>query len=57
MSRDEIAALDIDLLILDEFHHIGAPVWGARINDIIETHPDMQIFGMTAYTVRDRGTA
>ena len=56
MDRDEIAALDIDLLILDEFHHIGAPVWGARINDIIETHPDMQIFGMTAYTVRDRGT-
>ena len=30
---------------------------GARINKIVETHEYLQIFGMTAYTVRDRGTA
>jgi len=57
LSEDEIADINCDLLILDEFHHIGAPVWGARINTMIETHPDMKIFGMTAYTVRDRGTS
>ena len=57
MSRDEISKLKVDLLILDEFHHIGAPVWGQRINTLIETHNDLQIFGMTAYTVRDRGTS
>ncbi len=57
LSRDEIKNINCDLLILDEFHHLGAPVWGSRINNIIETHPHMQIFGMTAYTVRDRGTA
>ena len=57
MSDDEIADLDVDLLILDEFHHIGAPVWGQRINTLVEAHEDLQIFGMTAYTVRDRGTA
>lgn len=57
LSEDEISDIDCDLLILDEFHHIGAPVWGARINTMIETHPDMKIFGMTAYTVRDRGTS
>ena len=56
MSEEEIEELDIDLLILDEFHHIGAPVWGSRIDTIVETHEDMQILGMTAYTVRDRGT-
>ncbi len=56
LSREELSTLSIDLLILDEFHHIGAPVWGERVNYIIATHPDMQIFGMTAYTVRDRGT-
>ena len=56
MSDDEIADLDVDLLILDEFHHIGAPVWGQRINTLVEAHEDLQIFGMTAYTVRDRGT-
>ena len=57
MSNAEIADLDVDLLILDEFHHIGAPIWGQRINTLVETHEDLKIFGMTAYTVRDRGTA
>ena len=57
LSREELSNLDIDLLITDELHHLGAPVWGSRINTIIDTHPDMRVFGMTAYTVRDRGTA
>lgn len=56
LSKEEIEALDVDLLILDEFHHIGAPVWGDRVNRIIETHSKINVFGMTAYTVRDRGT-
>ena len=57
LSKEEIKNIQCDLLILDEFHHIGAPVWGARINTMIETHPNMKIFGMTAYTIRDRGTS
>ena len=57
LSKEEIQNIQCDLLILDEFHHIGAPVWGARINTMIETHPNMKIFGMTAYTIRDRGTS
>ena len=56
LSRQELKELDIDLLIIDEFHHIGAPVWGERVNTIVETHKDMKVFGMTAYTVRDRNT-
>ena len=57
LSREELSKLNIDLLVTDELHHLGAPVWGKRINDIVETHPDMLLFGMTAYTVRDRATA
>jgi len=57
LEEEEIENIDCDLLILDEFHHIGAPVWGARINTMIDTHPNIKVFGMTAYTVRDRGTA
>lgn len=57
LSHEEIENLEAELLILDEFHHIGAPVWGYRINELIETHPDINVFGMTAYTIRDRGTA
>ena len=57
MSRKELLNLDVDLLILDEIHHLGAPVWGQRINTIIDTHENIKVFGMTAYTVRDRGTS
>ena len=57
LSTKELGSIDADYLILDEFHHIGAPIWGARINTIIETHPNIKVFGMTAYTVRDRGTS
>ena len=57
LSREELSKLKVDLLVTDELHHLGAPVWGKRINDIVETHPDMLLFGMTAYTVRDRATA
>jgi superfamily II DNA or RNA helicase len=56
MSEDELKNLEIDYLILDEFHHIGAPIWGARINTIVKTHERMKVFGMTAYKVRDRKT-
>ena len=56
LSREEIAYLDVDLLITDELHHLGAPVWGNRINTIVDTHPNMLLFGMSAYNVRDRGT-
>ena len=56
LSREEIKKLNIKLLIIDEFHHIGAPVWGSRTEEIIKTHPKMKVFGMTAYTIRDRGT-
>ena len=57
LSREELSKLKVDLLVTDELHHLGAPVWGKRINDIVETHPDMLLFGMTAYTVRDRATS
>lgn len=56
MSEEEIAALDCDFIVLDEFHHLGAPVWGSRINSLIKTHPNAEVLGLTAYTVRDRGT-
>ena len=56
LSYDEITSLDLDMLILDEFHHLGAPVWGARVNTLINLHPGIKILGMSAYTVRDRGS-
>ena len=56
LSKEELSNLPCELLILDEFHHLGAPVWGSRINTLIETHEDIKVLGMTAYTIRDRNT-
>lgn len=56
LSEEELASLDVTFLIMDEFHHIGAPIWGNRLNTLIKHHPDLKILGMSAYTVRDRGT-
>ncbi len=56
LSYEEIKNIPCDILVLDEFHHLGAPIWGARINTLIETHPGIKILGMSAYTIRDRGT-
>ena len=56
MSSKEIENLECNILITDEFHHFIGPVWGSRVSSIIETHPDIQVFGMTAYTVARRGT-
>ncbi len=53
LSKDEIQDIDCDFLILDEFHHIESPKWGARIDTMRETHPEMKIFGMTTDTVKD----
>ena len=56
LSKEELSNLPCELLILDEFHHLGAPVWGSRINTLIETHKNIKVLGMTAYTIRDRNT-
>ena len=56
LSKKEMESIPCDLIIDDEFHHLGAPVWGQRIKKFIELHPNVKVFGMTAYTVRDRGT-
>lgn len=56
MEDNQIKDMDVDLAVFDEFHHIGAPVWGSKINTFVNTHPDAWLFGMSAYSVRRRGT-
>ncbi len=55
-SSEKLKNLDYDVLILDEFHHIGAPVWGKYVNELVSYHNNMKIIGTTAYTIRDRNT-
>lgn len=56
-STEDLESMNYDYLVLDEFHHIGAPVWGDRVSRLIDLHPDMKVLGMSAYTVRDRCTS
>ena len=32
LSDEEIEKLDVDIIIIDEFHHCGAPVWGKGVS-------------------------
>lgn len=55
-DQKELSEYQFDHLIIDEFQHLGAPVWGAKVDELISTHPNARILGTTAYTIRDRGT-
>lgn len=55
MSDEDIAAMDYKLIFLDECHHGVAPVWGQKINCLINTHSDSIVFGTSATTVRNDG--
>ena len=56
-SREDLENYKFDYLVVDEFHHMGAPIWGARVTDLINFHVDAYVLGMSAYTIRDKGTA
>ena len=55
VTRNQIKQAKFDMLVVDEFHHMGAPIWGQRIEDLISTHPQAKVLGMSAYHVRNRG--
>lgn len=52
MSDEDIAAMDYQLIILDEYHHNTSKVWGSKIRHLMNTHPDAVIFGTSATPVR-----
>ena len=57
MSDDEIAKLGADIIILDEFHHCGAPEWGAGVNRLLAQNPESYVLGLSATPIRylDKG--
>lgn len=52
MSDEDIAAMDYQLIILDEYHHNTSKVWGSKIRHLMNTHSDAVIFGTSATPVR-----
>lgn len=52
MSVEEIAALNADYCVADEFHRIGAECWGQGFLTLCKLHPDMKMLGLSATHIR-----
>ena len=48
----EIFGDNFDLVVLDEYHHLGAEVWGAGFEKIRQTYPSAKNLGLTATDIR-----
>ena len=55
ISDEDIAGMNYKLIFLDECHHCVSPVWGMKVNCLINSHSDSIIFGTSATTVRNDG--
>lgn len=52
MSRDEIAALCPDLIILDEFHRCGAEQWRTGVQTLLDAARTTPLLGLSATNIR-----
>jgi len=51
-QRDKIPPMQADHIIIDEFHHFGAEVWGKAVQDVIDVNPEARVLGMSATPIR-----
>ena len=47
-----IKKLEVDKIIIDEFHRTGAASWYKKVNVLLESHPDSKILGLSATPIR-----
>lgn len=47
--------LKADHILIDEFHHFGAEIWGAALQEVIESNPQAYILGTSATPIRPEG--
>jgi len=52
MSEEERAELDYDIIVLDEFHHCGSPIWGNAVRELIDNNPGSKVLGLSATPIR-----
>ena len=55
MSKEEIAAIQADIIALDEAHRVEAKQWNKAVTYLIETHSDSRIVLLTATPTRMDG--
>ncbi|OUO90132.1 Helicase associated domain protein [Cloacibacillus sp. An23] len=51
-NSDGIAKLKPSYIILDEFHRVGAEMWGKGVERLFATYPDVPVLGLSATSIR-----
>lgn len=52
LNRKTTPALKADHILVDEFHHFGAEIWGRAVQEVIDAHPKARVLGMSATPIR-----
>ena len=52
VTEEEIAEIQPDYIILDEFHRCGAELWGAGVDAVLKAYPDVPVLGLSATAIR-----
>ena len=52
LEEAELSALEADFIVLDEFHRAGAEIWGRAIAQLLASHPEARILGLSATNIR-----
>jgi len=52
MSDDDIADIQPDFIILDEFHRCGAEQWGKGVDKLLNEYDHVPILGFSATNIR-----
>ena len=52
MTPDEIAAIQPEYIILDEFHRCGADMWGQGVQNLLNVFSNTPVLGLSATAIR-----
>ncbi len=52
VTGEEIAEIQPDFIILDEFHRCGAELWGLGVQNLLKAYPHVPILGLSATAIR-----
>lgn len=52
LADEEVAAIQPDYIVLDEFHRCGAQVWGAGVQAVLDCYPNVPMLGLSATNIR-----
>ena len=54
-NREDNRLLRATHILIDEFHHFGAEIWGRALQEVIENNPSAYVLGTSATPIRPEG--